>query len=95
MGSMSHGFLNVFGAGILAHARNLSQAEIGACVGDESESSFVFDGERFSWRDESATDEEIARARERFMTSFGSCSFDEPRDDLERLGLLPSRRTDS
>lgn len=94
IGAMSHGFLNVFGAGILAHARNLTDARIEACVSDETDSSFVFDGECFSWRDERVTAGEIAAARERFMNSFGSCSFDEPRDDLRRLGLLPSRRTD-
>ena len=44
-------------------------------------------GEAFRWRDRTASAPEVERARGLFV-AFGSCSFDEPVDDLVRLGLL-------
>ena len=49
--------------------------------------SFVVEGEVFRWRDRTASAAEVARAREIFV-AFGSCSFDEPVEDLRALGLL-------
>lgn len=83
-----HGFLNVFGAGVLAHARTLSAEQLRPIIEDEDPASFRFDDERFHWKDLSATVAEIDRARRVAVSSFGSCSFDEPRDDLRALGLL-------
>jgi hypothetical protein len=39
------------------------------------------------WRDRTASAAEVERARGLFV-AFGSCSFDEPVDDLRALGLL-------
>jgi hypothetical protein len=39
----------------------------------------------FSWKGYYATTEAIRSARQVVVTSFGSCSFDEPRDDLRGL----------
>ena len=50
--------------------------------------AFVFDERGFHWRDAAATADEVAAARHKAGGSFGSCSFDEPRDDLRALGLL-------
>jgi hypothetical protein len=83
-----HGFLNVLVAGVLAHARHLCEDEIGGIVADENAADFVFDDEGLRWKDRRATCAEIAAARQRAVTSFGSCSFDEPRHDLRALGLL-------
>jgi hypothetical protein len=85
---MSHGFLNVFGAGLLAHARQLTRDEITQCLLDEDPASFQFTDKGFTWRDRNMTVAEIATARREGMISFGSCSFDEPSEDLRRLGLL-------
>jgi hypothetical protein len=90
-GAMSHGFLNVFGAAILAHACGLGENELRQMIEDEDPTHFVFAGDRFIWHDYSATTEEIARIRAAAVMSFGSCSFDEPRDDLRQLGLLAAR----
>jgi hypothetical protein len=84
----THGFLNVFGAGVLAHARHLKEDEVRAIVEDEEAGDFVFDEGGFRWKDFHATTEEVARARREAVVSFGSCNFDEPRDDLRGLGLL-------
>lgn len=90
-GAMSHGFLNVFGAAILAHARGLGETELRQVIEDEEPAHFIFAGDRFAWHDYPAKTEEITRIRAAAVISFGSCSFDEPRDDLRRLGLLVAR----
>jgi hypothetical protein len=82
-----HGFLNVFGAGVLAAANNLSIDNIRSIIEDEDPASFIFDESGFTWKDLRVAAVEIARAR-RQVVSFGSCSFDEPREDLRTLGLL-------
>lgn len=84
-----HGFLNVFAAGVLAHARNLGEQQIRLIIEGEDPKSFVFTDEGFRWRDIAASVAEIEAARQVAVTSFGSCSFDEPRADLRALGLLP------
>jgi hypothetical protein len=88
VGTDSHGFLNVFGAGLLAHGAGLPGETIAACLRDTDASAFRFEADGFGWRDVFLTTEQIAAGRREMMIGFGSCSFDEPRDDLRRLGLL-------
>lgn len=83
-----HGFLNVFGAAVLAHAHGLDTDGIAAILLDEDAASFRFTDERFAWKDLSAGTDAVREARRSFAVSFGSCSFDEPREDLRALGLL-------
>ncbi len=85
---MMHGFLNVFGAGILAHALGTGREMLTACVAETDPDAFVFSDDRFAWRDHLVTFEALIQAREGFLSGFGSCSFDEPRDDLRALGLM-------
>jgi hypothetical protein len=82
-----HGFLNVLGAAVLAaeHQWNADQAAM--MLEDESPGSFLFTDDFFAWRDWKI-DTERLRYRRKFVRSFGSCSFDEPRDDLRALNLL-------
>lgn len=82
-----HGFLNVFGAGVLAEAKDLSQAQIQSILEDENPENFTFDENGFAWKDLRIATSEITKSR-LFATSFGSCSFNEPREDLRNLGLL-------
>ncbi|MGH2544621.1 MAG: hypothetical protein ACRDIB_17650, partial [Ardenticatenaceae bacterium] len=84
-----HGFLNVFGAGILAHVHRLAPTEIQAIIEDEAPAHFSFTDDEFAWKELSATHDEIARLRQSALISYGSCSFDEPREDLRALGILP------
>jgi hypothetical protein len=42
-----------------------------------------------SWKGRSLALGQLREARERFASSFGSCSFDEPMDDLRTMNLLP------
>lgn len=82
-----HGFLNVFGAGILRHANSLSMSELEDIISDETSSGFIFSDDTFYWNDIPADIAKTVKARTEFVRSFGSCSFDEPRDDLKKLGL--------
>jgi hypothetical protein len=83
-----HGFVNVFGAGILTHVHQMAADEVTELLSDEKPSSFRFTDEHFSWRDLRATTGQIRELRENALISFGSCSFDEPREDLRAEGLL-------
>ncbi|MBK6647552.1 MAG: hypothetical protein IPG44_17710 [Anaerolineales bacterium] len=82
-----HGFLNVFGAGVLAYSNGLSQAETQSILEDEQAENFIFDEIGFEWKGLRVANLEIQKAR-LFATSFGSCSFDEPKEDLQNLNLL-------
>jgi hypothetical protein len=82
-----HGFLNVLGAAILAAEYRWDEKQTAAMLEDEDAKSFSFDDEFFAWR-EWKIDIERLNDRRKFVTSFGSCSFDEPREDLHVLGLL-------
>jgi hypothetical protein len=82
-----HGFLNVLGAGVLAHARGLDEARLGEILRDENPAHFRFTDADLAWLDFTASVPEITAARQ-WILSFGSCSFDEPRDDLRDLHLL-------
>ncbi len=82
-----HGFLNVFGAGVLAVTNNLSVEQIETILEDEDSASFIFDEAGFVWKDLRVANSEVLQARQQ-VVSFGSCSFDEPREDLRAMGLL-------
>ncbi len=82
-----HGFLNVLGAGVLAAEHGWDEGQTAEMLAEEDPAAFVFDDETFHWRDWAITTPQI-RARRPFVTSLGSCSFDEPRADLRALGLF-------
>ena len=86
--TVMHGFLNVFGAGILAYTNGLDEAELLEILGDEDPYEFNFSDEGFKWNEVAVSSEEISEARKNLMISYGSCSFDEPVDDLKTLELL-------
>jgi hypothetical protein len=88
VGAPMHGFVNVFAAGLLAHARGLDAPAVARILRDEEPSAFSFGPAGLAWGDLSVPVDEIARLRRSALISYGSCSFDEPRDDLRALGLL-------
>jgi hypothetical protein len=83
-----HGFLNVFIAAALALTDELSERDIRALLEEQSLDAFAFDEDAIRWRDHVLRTENIQDVREEFATSFGSCSFDEPREALRHLALL-------
>ncbi len=82
-----HGFLNVIGAGVLSAEHHWDEAQTVDMLEDQRPKLFEFHDTVFAWRDWEITLDRI-KARRKFITSFGSCSFDEPREDLRGLGVL-------
>jgi hypothetical protein len=82
-----HGFLNVLGAAVLAPEHRWDADQAVTMLEDEDPRSFSFNDDFFAWRD-CKIDTERLQYRRRFVRSFGSCSFDEPREDLRALNLL-------
>ena len=82
-----HGFLNVLGAAVLAAEHKWDSRQTTLMLEDENADSFSFTDEFFAWR-EWKIDVKRLQDRRKFVTSFGSCSFDEPREDLRALGFL-------
>jgi hypothetical protein len=81
-GNGEHGFLNLLAAAVF-------EGDEEAALAETESDAFGLDGAAFTWRDRSASDEEIARARQEVFHSIGSCSFFEPVEELEALGMLP------
>ncbi len=82
-----YGFLNVLGAGVLSAEHHWDEAQTVDMLEDQTAKSFEFHDTVFAWRDWEVTLDRI-KARRKFITSFGSCSFDDPREDLRALDLL-------
>jgi hypothetical protein len=82
-----HGFLNVLGAGVLALEHGWAEEQTVTMLDDEDPASFSCTEDAFAWREWRVSTERIKTHRE-IVRSFGSCSFDEPRDDLRALKLL-------
>ena len=82
-----HGFLNVLGAGVLAAEHQWNEQQTVAMLEDEDTAAFSFHDTVFAWNEWEITMDRI-KARRKLVTSFGSCSFDEPREDLRSLGFL-------
>ncbi|WP_236692694.1 hypothetical protein [Aneurinibacillus tyrosinisolvens] len=83
-----HGFVNVFAAEMLAYANNLDIATVTEILADEAPAHFSFTAKSLAWREWTVSMSEITRLREAALCSYGSCSFDEPRDDLRSLQIL-------
>ncbi len=86
---MMHGFINVFIAGAMTKAiKNIDIETITSILEETDPKAFIFEEQSIRWNDLMLPVEQLALAREHFATSYGSCSFDEPRQDLKALGLL-------
>lgn len=83
-----HGFLNMFGAAVLASEHRLNRPEVEAVLREESGDNFRFLKDAFSWRDLTVSLEGVRHARKTLALSFGSCSFEEPVDHLREMELL-------
>ncbi|MBV9124344.1 MAG: hypothetical protein JO112_13375 [Planctomycetes bacterium] len=88
IGTTMHGFVNVFGAGVLAHARHPGPEILRKILEEEDAGNFHFGDNDFRWQNLQVATAEITAARREGVTSFGSCSFEEPCADLRNLGWL-------
>lgn len=82
-----HGFINVFLAACFRHA-GVSRDEIETILGVSASDAFVFDAAGVTWGGHRLTNSGIESARHLFLVSFGSCSFEEPIDELRGMQLL-------
>lgn len=77
-----HGVLNLLAAAVFGGDEEAALAESDA-------DAFRLTEEAFSWRARSASGVELERVRSEDFHAIGSCSFFEPVDELEALGVLP------
>lgn len=82
-----HGFLNVFAAATFAR-EGMAESEIEAVLQERDPSAFHLDEEGLVLGERRVSTDQLARARQHFATSFGSCSFKEPVADLQSLGVI-------
>jgi hypothetical protein len=85
--ALMHGFVNLFLAAAFA-AQGMDVATLAVLLAEESPAAFAFSPDRVSWRGHVLKAERLREARRDFALAFGSCSFDEPRQDLEAAGWL-------
>ena len=81
-----YGFLNVFLATAFL-AAGLDEVEARLLLEESDPNAVTFSRTEAVWRSHRIPLDRLAESR-RFLTSFGSCSFREPIDDLTALGLL-------
>lgn len=89
LGAAMHGFLNVAIADAIGHTYpELEMATLIQILEEQNEVRFQFAANSIRWKDVRIHINEVADARWRSFGSFGSCSIDEPVDELNRFGLL-------
>lgn len=82
--TLMHGFLNVAILAALAYWQRVTPAEALEVL-QESSNAFQFKADSICWRDRCLDILEIEATRQHFFRSFGSCSFQEPVNDLKHL----------
>ena len=81
------GFLNVFVAALLLRD-GVAPAEAERLLVEAARDAFAFDDDALRWRDHVVSTARVCEGRERLVASFGSCSFEEPLEELRALGWL-------
>ncbi|NNF04610.1 MAG: hypothetical protein HKN17_09090 [Rhodothermales bacterium] len=87
-GAMMHGFLNLMFAAVLAAAHDLDETRIVEIVSEEDADAFMFEDAVIRWGHLDADLDRLRATRRDVALSIGSCSFDEPREDMVDLGWL-------
>jgi hypothetical protein len=85
--AMMHGFLNVFLAAAFAQS-GMEVDRLVELLEEQSPEAFQFDGGGVTWRDEMIVRGQLRNSRNLLAIAFGSCSFEEPIEDLKKTGLL-------
>jgi hypothetical protein len=81
-GFTMHGFLNVFGAAVLARNGLQDQEALESILAERDPTAFSLAGGGFAWRTHAVTAAQITDARH-MASAYGSCSFSEPLEDLD------------
>ena len=85
---MRHGFLNLLTAAVAAR-EGADQLTIEAIVADTDPDSFDVGFGGVTWRGERVGHQAVAATRTNGFIAYGSCEFNEPVEDLAKLGFLP------
>ena len=85
---IAHGFLNLLGATLLAHADGAEPRELAAVLLEEDAGAFSVTDEAFTVCGRAYGAEAVTAAREQLFVGYGSCSFSEPVEDLRALRVL-------
>jgi hypothetical protein len=83
-----HGFLNLLAAVTFAHAHGAEARALEPVLEEQDPRAFSVEADGIAVRERRADRPQIVAARERLFASIGSCSWREPVEDLEALGLL-------
>ena len=86
-GVMRHGFLNLLAAAALA-TEGADLEDVTAAVADTDPEAFVVTTTGLAWRGRRMAAGSLLAMRHRLFPAYGSCSFDEPVDDLVAMGIL-------
>ncbi len=82
-----HGFLNISLAAAFLH-HGLPESDAARLLAEPTLDDFRLTPEGIHWHSHVLSSDDVATARREFFISFGSCSFQEPIDDLTSLSLL-------
>jgi hypothetical protein len=82
-----HGFVNLFLAAALAR-EGAPAGELASLLLEEEAGAFSFDAAEVRWRDRAIGAGSLQAARREFAIAFGSCSFEEPFDDMRAIGWI-------
>ena len=82
-----HGFVNLCCAAALMHFGG-ETCEAKLLLDEQDLSSWQVTPDTIAWRSYRWSADQLREVREKFLISFGSCSFEEPIHDLETLGWL-------
>jgi hypothetical protein len=83
-----HGFLNLFVAAGLAFTDRVGAHVLEAVLDEQSPSAFAFDDTGVNIHGRRLSCEDLAATRRGFAISYGSCSIEQPVEDLTRLALI-------
>lgn len=89
VGADEFGFMNVLVASAVALHHEAAPDTVTAALVERDHANFVVDDRGLTWRDTHIDVAALEETRLSFFVSLGSCSYDEPRDDLRDLGWLP------
>lgn len=83
-----HGFLNVAIVAAFIYWQKITLAEGLEILEESASDRFQFQEDGIGWSKYQLNISQLEEVRQRFFRSFGSCSFQEPIDDLKTLKLL-------
>jgi hypothetical protein len=85
--ALMHGFLNVFLAAAFSYS-GMDVEDLAEVLEERSPESFQLEDGSVTWHGEMVVRGQLRNTRSLLAGSFGSCSFEEPIDDLKKINLM-------